>query len=220
MATRINYDHELEVLNQELREMGAMVEDAIRLTFIAFENQDYELAEEIIKNDRNVDDMERAIEAKCLSLILRQQPVAGDLRVVSTALKVVTDMERIGDHASDIAELILRIHGEHGYHAVRRLPHMAQAASLMVHDAVEAFTAQDLEAARKVIARDDEVDQLFCDVKKDVVELLRTTGDISDQSMDFLMIGKYLERIGDHAVNICEWIEFCKTGKLKNVRII
>lgn len=220
MTTRISYEHELNLLKKDLMKMGSMIEYAIKHTFIAFEDLNYALAEEIIKNDRDIDDMERSIEARCLSLILRQQPVAGDLRIVSTALKVVTDMERIGDHASDIAELILRIHGEHGFHAVRHLPDMSDAALFMVRDAIAAFTAQDLAAAKEIIGRDDVVDQLFHKVKEDVIELLKTTGDISDQSIDFLMIAKYLERIGDHAVNICEWIEFSKTGRLKDVRIL
>lgn len=220
MTLRINYEHELELLNQDLKEMGQLVESAIEQTFIAFEDQDVQLAEEIIKGDRTVNDMERAIESRCLSLILRQQPVAGDLRVVSTALKVVTDLERIGDHASDIAELLLRLKGEHIYHVVRHLPTMADEARRMVHDAIEAFTNLDVEAAGQVIVRDDIVDQLFNQVKGDVIELLKVSPEHSDQCIDFLMIAKYLERIGDHAVNVCEWTEFSKTGTLKNIRIL
>lgn len=220
MTLRINYEHELELLNQDLKEMGQLVESAIEQTFIAFEDQDVQLAEEIIKGDRTVNDMERAIESRCLSLILRQQPVAGDLRVVSTALKVVTDLERIGDHASDIAELLLRLKGEHIYHVVRHLPTMADEARSMVHDAIEAFTNLDVEAAGQVIVRDDIVDQLFNQVKGDVIELLKVSPEHSDQCIDFLMIAKYLERIGDHAVNVCEWTEFSKTGTLKNIRIL
>ena len=169
---------------------------------------------------RTVNDMERAIESRCLSLILRQQPVAGDLRQVSTALKVVTDLERIGDHASDIAELILRIKVEHAYHIVKHLPTMAAAAQKMVHDAIEAFIAQDLEAAMEIIKRDDEVDTLFNQVKTDVIDLLKTSPNQADQGIDLLMVAKYLERIGDHAVNVCEWTQFSKTGALKNVRIM
>ena len=134
MSVRVTYEHELGLLNQDLMEMAHMVERAIEQTFTAFEDQDFQMAEDIIKGDRTVNDMERAIEARCLSLILRQQPVAGDLRQVSTALKVVTDLERIGDHASDIAELILRIKSDHAYHIVKHLPAMAAAAGKMVHD--------------------------------------------------------------------------------------
>ena len=166
------------------------------------------------------EDMERAIESRCLSLILRQQPVASDLRQVSTALKVVTDLERIGDHASDIAELILRIKSEHAYHIVKHLPVMAASAQKMVHDAIEAFIAQDLESALEIIDRDDEVDMLFNQVKTDVIELLKSAPGQADQGIDLLMVAKYLERIGDHAVNVCEWTQFSKTGTLKNVRIM
>ena len=150
MTVRITYEHELEELNKDLREMAFMVEKAIEQTFVAFEDQNYTLAEDVIKGDRTVNDMERAIESRCLSLILRQQPVACDLRQISTALKVVTDLERIGDHASDIAELILRIKSEHAYHIVKHLPLMAEEARKMVHDAVEAFISQDLEDAENI----------------------------------------------------------------------
>ncbi len=220
MSVRVTYELELEKLNQDLKEMAHMVENAIEQTFVAFEDQNHEKAEEIIKGDRTINDMERAVESRCLSLILRQQPVACDLRQVSTALKVVTDLERIGDHASDIAELILRIKVEHAYHIVKHLPTMAAAAQKMVHDAIEAFIAQDLEAAMEIIKRDDEVDTLFNQVKTDVIDLLKTSPNQADQGIDLLMVAKYLERIGDHAVNVCEWTQFSKTGALKNVRIM
>ena len=220
MSVRVTYELELEKLNQDLKEMAHMVENAIEQTFVAFEDQNHEKAEEIIKGDRTINDMERAVEPRCLSLILRQQPVACDLRQVSTALKVVTDLERIGDHASDIAELILRIKVEHAYHIVKHLPTMAAAAQKMVHDAIEAFIAQDLEAAMEIIKRDDEVDALFNQVKTDVIDLLKTSPNQADQGIDLLMVAKYLERIGDHAVNVCEWTQFSKTGALKNVRIM
>ena len=220
MSVRVTYELELEKLNQDLKEMAHMVENAIEQTFVAFEDQNHEKAEEIIKGDRTINDMERAVESRCLSLILRQQPVACDLRQVSTALKVVTDLERIGDHASDIAELILRIKVEHAYHIVKHLPTMAAAAQKMVHDAIEAFIAQDLEAPMEIIKRDDEVDALFNQVKTDVIDLLKTSPNQADQGIDLLMVAKYLERIGDHAVNVCEWTQFSKTGALKNVRIM
>lgn len=220
MTTRVNYEHELNLLNDDIKEMGRLVEDSIEQCFIAFEDQDFEKAEDIIKGDRTINDLERAIESRCLSLILRQQPVAGDLRVVSSALKVVTDLERIGDHASDIAELILRIKGQHIYHVVRHIPAMAAAAKEMVHTSIEAFISQDLETAKEIEKSDDVVDELFSKVKTDVVSLLTQSTEQIDQCIDLLMIAKYLERIGDHAVNVCEWTEFSKTGALKNVRIL
>ena len=188
MSVRVTYEHELEVLKQDLKEMAHMVESAIEQTFMAFEDQDYTMAEDVIKGDRTVNDMERAIESRCLSLILRQQPVASDLRQVSTALKVVTDLERIGDHASDIAELILRIKSEHAYHIVKHLPVMAASANAMVHDAIEAFINQDLDSAMEIIERDDEVDTLFNQVKDDVIHLLKSSPDQADQGIDLSLI--------------------------------
>ncbi len=220
MSIRVTYEHELQELNKDLKEMAHMVVTAIEQTFIAFEDQNFTMAEEIIKGDRTVNDMERAIESRCLSLILRQQPVAGDLRQVSTALKVVTDLERIGDHASDIAELILRLKSDHAYHIVKHLPVMAACAQQMVHNAIDAFIERDMDAAVQIIKKDDEVDELFNKVKNEVIELLKASPDQADQGIDLLMIAKYLERIGDHAVNVCEWTQFSKTGALKNVRIM
>ncbi len=220
MTTRVNYEHELSLLNHDIKEMGRMVETSIEQCFVAFEDQDFEKAEDIIKGDRTINDLERSIEARCLSIILRQQPVAGDLRVVSSALKVVTDLERIGDHASDIAELILRIKGEHVYHVVRHIPSMTTAAREMVRCSIEAFINQDLETAKQIEKQDDVVDELFDKVKNDVVDLLKHSNEHIDQCIDLLMVAKYLERIGDHAVNVCEWTEFSKTGALKNVRIL
>ena len=212
MTARISYEHELKELHENLIEMGRLIETAIRKTFEAFEDKDYALAEEIIKDDRNINDMEKVIESRCLSLILRQQPVAGDLRMVSTALKVVTDMERIGDHASDIAELILRIHGEHDFHSVRHLPEMAEEAVAMVHDAIQAFVAQDEKAAQEIIKRDDRVDELFIQVRRELVELIAADASYGEQGLDLLMVAKYLERIGDHATNVAEWVEYSITG--------
>lgn len=220
MSIRVTYEHELQELNKDLKEMAHLVVTAIEQTFIAFEDRNFALAEEIIKGDRTVNDMERAIESRCLSLILRQQPVAGDLRQVSTALKVVTDLERIGDHASDIAELILRLKSDHAYHIVKHLPVMAACAQQMVHNAIDAFIDRDMDAAVQIIKKDDEVDDLFNQVKHEVIELLKASPDQADQGIDLLMIAKYLERIGDHAVNVCEWTQFSKTGALKNVRIM
>ena len=220
MSVRVTYELELEKLNQDLKEMAHMVENAIEQTFVAFEDQNHEKAEEIIKGDRTINDMERAVESRCLSLILRQQPVACDLRQVSTALKVVTDLERIGDHASDIAELILRLKSDHAYHIVKHLPVMAACAQQMVHNAIDAFIERDMDAAVQIIKKDDEVDDLFNQVKNEVIELLKASPDQADQGIDLLMIAKYLERIGDHAVNVCEWTQFSKTGALKNVRIM
>lgn len=219
---RITYEHELQELNRELKEMARRVECAIGQTFCAFAKNDRAMAAEIIRGDRTVNDMERAIESRCLSLILKQTPVAGDLRVVSAALKVVTDLERVGDHASDIGELILQVHGNRGYERMKHLPEMEAAVKEMLHDSIEAFIARDDRMANEIIQKDDVVDRLFDQTKKDVALMLKNndSDEMIDNAMDFLMAAKYLERIGDHAVNICEWTQFSKTGTVKNIRLL
>lgn len=220
MTARLSFEHELQLLRDNLTEMGQLIEAAIDKALQAFETQDETLAKEIIAGDRNVNDIEKTIEARCLSLILKQQPVARDLRIVTTALKIVTDMERIGDHAADIAELILRERREQIYNLVKHIPEMGKVSKSMVHDAVLAFTTLNIEEAREIIKRDDVVDDLFDQVKEEVATLLRASSDHVDQCVDILMIAKYFERIGDHAVNICEWTEFHETGSVNNIRIL
>lgn len=220
MAPRFSFEHELDVLNNNLTDMGSLIEAAIDKVIQAFQKEDKAMAAEIIQGDRTINDMERVIESRCLSLILRQQPVAKDLRVVTTALKVVTDMERIGDHAADISELIIRNSFRSNYSMVQAIPKMAEVAKQMVHKAVESFIACDVKAAKETMEMDDSVDELFNQVKQAVIEAMKTAGENADSYIDILMIAKYMERIGDHAVNICEWTEFHETGALNNVRIL
>lgn len=220
MTARLSFEHELDILRENLTEMGQLIESAIEKTLEAFETQNEVLSNEIIEGDRNINDMEKTIEARCLSLILKQQPVARDLRVVTTALKVVTDMERIGDHAADIAELIIREKRVPIYNLTKNIPEMGKVAKSMVHDAVQAFTTINVEQAREIMIRDDIVDDLFDKVKEEVAFLLRASNEHVDQCVDTLMIAKYFERIGDHAVNICEWTEFHETGSVNNIRIL
>ena len=220
MTARLSFEHELQLLKENLIEMGQLIEAAIEKTLQAFQTQDEPLAKEIIEGDRNINDIEKTIEARCLSLILKQQPVARDLRIVTSALKVVTDMERIGDHAADIAELIIREKRVHIYELVKHIPEMGAVAKDMVHESVDAFTSLNVDKAREVMKMDDVVDDLFDKVKEEVANLLRSTNEHVDQCVDILMIAKYFERIGDHAVNICEWTEFHETGSVNNIRIL
>lgn len=220
MAARFSFDKELEFLNDDLRKMGMLIESAIDKVIRAFKEHDSVLANEVIHGDRAVNDIEKTIESRCLSLIMRQQPVAKDLRIVTTALKVVTDMERIGDNAADISELVIRIGNVDAYRFLQPIPEMAKVAKQMVHDAVEVFIACDLEKAQKTMLMDDIVDELFNQVKTDVITTLLTSVEQADLCIDVLMIAKYLERIGDHAVNICEWTEFHETGALNNIQIL
>lgn len=220
MSNRTKFDSEIEKLHLELFKMGALIEEAIENSIEAFKKQDHDLAREIIEKDRDINDMEATIESHCLKLILKQQPVAKDLRIVSTALKMVTDMERIGDHASDIAEIILRIEGEHLFQLIDHIPEMASVTKEMVIGSISAFVNGDMELTKEIIELDNKVDALFDTIKKEIMEMLRNTKEPSDIWLDFLMIAKYFERIGDHAENICEWAKFNETGEYKNNRIL
>lgn len=220
MTVRKTFVRELTELDKSLREMGRFVEDSIDRLVEVMEKQDRQQALIIIKSDRDVNDMERGIEAKCLSLITRQQPVAGDLRIVSAALKAVTDLERIGNHAADIAGLLTRC-GRRDFSQISpHLPAMTRAAKDMVHNGINAFADRSLPDAKAVITGDDVVDELFNRVKYDIVMNLKTEKADVDSCIDLLMIAKYLEKIGDHAINIAEWEIFRETGVMENVRLL
>ena len=220
MSARIEFDKELEALHLDLIRMGGLIDEAIDHSITALENHDHELAKAVVENDRQIDDLDRSIESRCLSLLLRQQPVASDLRAVSTALKMVTDMERIGDQAADIADLTLRFDGTPFIKSLEHIPLMARIVSSMVKDSIRAFVNSDAQFSREIIQRDDNVNHLFETVKRDIVAILTQSVESADQAVDFLMIAKYLERIGDHAVNICGWVIFSVTGKHKNTKIL
>ncbi len=220
MSARITFDGELKLLHLDLVKMASMIETAIDDSIKALTTTDKELAMKVVEKDREVDDIEKSIEARCLTLLMRQQPVAKDLRNISTALKMITDMERIGDQAADIAELSTRFEKINTMAVVKHLPQMAKITISMVHDSINAFIQGDLELAKKVIKTDDEVDSLFESVKIDIISILIDDKNMADDAIDTLMIAKYLERIGDHAVNICEWVEFYFTGEHKNQRIL
>lgn len=218
MPLRNIYNAELAALTEQLIRMGALANDAIRRALQALDTNDHELAQGVINGDREVDEMERAIEHRCLTLLLRQQPVAGDLRRVSTAIKMITDIERIGDAAADIAELTIHASGKLPCMDDLRL--MSQAAQGMVEDCIKAYVDEDLKLASEVIARDDIVDNYFNTVKSDIARYIADGGKELDGAIDTLMVSKYLERLGDHAVNISEWVEFCKTGVHKKSKIV
>lgn len=217
---RSQFDAELNNMHVDLDRMCHLVIQAIENCVTAFKNQNFELAKEIIENDKAINNVERAIESKCLSLILKQQPVATDLRDVSTALKVVTDLERIGDQSADIAELILEIDEQNSYLMVEHIPAMANIAIQMVTRALDAFHEHDVQKAEVVKKSDQEMDHLFEEVKNELIKIVKEDKDHVDIAIHFLMIAKYFERIGDHVVNICEWIEFSQTGRLNNQRLI
>ena len=208
---RNRFDEQLELLNTEMIQMGALCERAIASAVKALVNGDYELAVQVQKQDDEINHQERSIESLCLKLLLQQQPVARDLRQISSALKMITDMERIGDQAADIAE-ILTMEKNLAVPVSVPIEEMARATCRMVTDSVEAYVRKDLKGARAVIAYDDVVDGLFDQVKTELIRLLGESSESGEWVLDLLMIAKYFERIGDHATNIAEWVEFSITG--------
>ena len=218
MSIRKQYDTDLESLKQSLTEMGRNSADAVENVLEALCVADADAAAAIVKGDARINNMERDIEHRCMTLLLRQQPVAGDLRRISTAMKVVTDIERIGDHAADIAEIIphLVTVRKEGDPAVSQAIAMGKNAHQMILDALDALTAEDENAARRVIAADDAVDYDFNAIKRQLAQEIAENPGKVDAALDLLMVIKYLERIGDHAVNVAEWVQFVRTGRYKD----
>lgn len=217
---RMHFIHELEQLNSDLLEMGALAERAIGEAVDALVDGDEEKARLTMEADPAVDDKEKEVERRCFRLLLQQQPVAADLRMISTALKMVTDLERIGDQAEDIAEIALRLIRDDYRGRPRHIPEMARAAMEMVKAAIDAYVAKDLEGARTVIGQDDVVDRLFLRVRDEVIELIRSDAGAGESAVDLLMVAKYLERIGDHATNIAGWVIFSITGEHGHKRVL
>ena len=207
---RNKFDMQLELLNEQLTHMGELCEVAINRAVNALQEGSMQQAYDVIEADEEIDHIEKDIERLCLRLLLQQQPVARDLRQISAALKMITDMERIGDQASDIAEIILTA-GESEAVNVKKIGDMASASARMVRDSVSAYVEKNLELARKVMEADDIVDVLFENVKEEVMQMI-VAGNNAGKAIDLIMIAKYLERIGDHATNIAEWVEFSITG--------
>ena len=208
---RSRFDEQLAQLKCELIEMGALCEEAIALAAKALDEADVKLAAKVAPLSGEIDRKQRNNESMCLKLLLSQQPVARDLRMISAALKLITDMERIGDQASDIAEIINFLDGR-SIEECEYIGEMAKAAIRMVTDSVDAYVKQDVDAAHRVIAGDDVVDDYFDKVKTSLISLIAHNPDEGRYALDLLMIAKYFERIGDHAVNIAEWVVFSVTG--------
>ena len=209
---RSKFDEQLEYLNVELIKMGALCEEAISSAIKALLDDDREMSRKACEIDREIDQKERDIESLCLKLLLQQQPVARDLRVISSALKMISDIERIGDQASDIAEITSFISGSEVQSRIH-IRDMALAAINMVTESIDSFVKQDMNLAEHVIQSDDVVDGLFVKVKAELIALIKKDNGGAETYMDLLMIAKYLERIGDHATNVAEWVLFSITGK-------
>lgn len=208
---RNRFDEQLFELNRELIEMGALCEEAIASAAKALSTGDVALAERVRANGTAIDQMERDIEGRCMKLLLHQQPVARDLRQISAALKMITDMERIGDQAEDVAEIVVFLNGRTAA-SVEHIEDMARETIRMVSESVDAFVKKDVALAEKVIAHDDVVDDLFDQVKSGIAALLAEKPGDGKFALDLLMISKYFERIGDHATNIAEWVIYSVTG--------
>ena len=211
---RSRFDEQLALLNRELIEMGARCEEVIALAAKSMADGDVRLAKQVAPLDAEIDQKERDIESLCLKLLLQQQPVASDLRLISSVLKMITDIERIGDQASDIAEIVTCLSGACGHN--KHIDQMAQATIKMVTDSLDAFVRRDLTLAWSVIEYDDVVDRLFDECKQDLIAEIAQNPTDGERVLDVLMIAKYLERIGDHATNIAEWVEFSITGTHKS----
>ena len=211
---RENYQKKLEQMQRDLLEMGMLCEEAVQKTYrlLASEQDREQLVKEIDVLEQEIDAKERRIEADCIQLFLQQQPMASDLRLISSALKMITDLERIGDLATDIAEIL-----ETGSIKVPvkeiELAKMAEIAMNMINHSVESYVQKDLEMARAVIGQDDELDALFVNVRKEISQYSSEGIYTNDQALDLLMIAKYYERLGDNATNVAEWVEFSLTGK-------
>ena len=205
------FQEQLNELNRELTRMGAACEEIIALASHALTDWDEELVRKVSAIGSQIDESERTIESICLKLLLRQQPVARDLRQISAAMKMITDMERIGDQAEDIVEIVpyMTAHPDEKFPKIRE---MAKAAQAMVTEAVDAYVKQDLNMARKVMAHDDVVDSYFSQIKSGIIDIIAAEPAHGEYALDLLMIAKYFERIGDHCTNIAEWVEFSVTG--------
>ena len=212
---RNHFDNQLALLNQEMTLMGGLCEEIIELVAKALTGWEDDLLNRVAVLGSEIDESERTIEALCLKLLLQQQPVARDLRVISAAMKMITDMERIGDQAEDIAEIITHLNCRVENESTQ-IREMAEATMRMVREAVDAYVKQDLELAHAVMKHDDIVDNYFLSVRKGLIAMIAANPDDGEYALDLLMIAKYCERIGDHCTNIAEWVEFSVTGQHKS----
>ena len=220
MSPRIIFDNELKLLRENVAQMARKVEESYDELFKALAEQDENKIMELKKNDKAVSKRQREIESQCLFLITKQQPIVGDLRVVTASLKVVTDIERVGDHVSDMADLLLRLQMKDLSLFSVHVETMIMATREMLHEAVEMFIARYMEAAKRVIKEDDIIDECFNKVKYDLIDSLKREVKDADECIDVLMLAKYLEKIGDHAVNIGEWEIFQETGNISDMRLL
>ena len=203
---RSKFDEQLAELNNQMTNMGIMIEDSIAKAVTAMSKKDEKLAKSVMEGDSEIDHAQKKIESICFNLLIQQQPVAKDLRTITAAMKMVTDMERIGDHAADISEMTIFMGNGEREADFSHINKMASETVLMLHWSIEAYVEKDMEKAKAVIAHDDIVDRLFDEAKKDIIALILKNPKDGEEATDLLMVAKYFERIGDHATNIAEWV--------------
>lgn len=214
---RAKFDEQLNQLNQEMVQMGVMIEENIQTSIEALVRHNVEMANEIVEKDVAVDQKQKQIEAICFDLLIQQQPVAKDLRAITAAMKMVTDMERIGDHAADISEITVLLDNAEKTKSMETIIQMASEALFMLMQSIDAYVKKDIALAQKVIQHDDVVDKLFDQIKQEIIEQIQQNKDVKEgeYEIDTLMIAKYLERIGDHATNIAEWVIYAYRSSLE-----
>lgn len=212
MPERIELKKELEKIHMDLVKMGATIEKSMDDMIEAFLTQNAELAREVIERDDEIDDLELQVEQDCIRLIARQQPMATDLRDTAAILKIITDLERIGDHCSDISQYIINLSEEKYVKSIDAIPVMTQKVKAMVADSIDACIRRDVELSKEICARDEEINRMFYAIIDEIVDLINQHPEYARQFKEFMFIVKYLERMGDHATNICEWIIYSVTG--------
>ena len=212
--TRTRFDQSLAQMHRELLQMGALIEEQIQDMITALENQDKELAATIIKRDDEIDALEDHLEKECIALIAKEQPLARDLRTIASVLKIITDLERIADHCSDIAQYTIKLADEPYMKPIVHLPHMAEQIKTMVSHTIHAYITKDVVLAQSVIAFDDEVDRAFDEIVAELGEKMKANSNHVNQGINLIFITKYLERMADHATNVCNWIIYTVTGEL------
>ena len=212
---RSKFEEQLKLLNEEMMHMGSIIEECIQKAVEALIRHDLELAKKVMANDHLVDEQQKVIESICFQLLMQQQPVAKDLRMITAAMKMVTDMERIGDQAADICEITIRLYNQTYIKRLEHINQMATETMLMLIQSIEAYVEKDVEKAKKVIDHDDVVDDLFNKVKGDLITMIHKDPDCGEQAVDLLMVAKYFERIGDHTTNIGEWVIFSLDNKVQ-----
>lgn len=216
MTSRIQFDQELLELKHQLIQMGDAAIENIRLGLYSFLSRNVELAQTVILKDKDINAYEQRIEKDCLRIILKEQPVAKDLRLITAILKMITDVERIGDHAADISKMTVLLEATHSAFQTETVKKMTDHAQWMIKEALESFIKNDIDQASRVIESDDVIDDLFDLAKKEVAEAIKKGAVDPESSISYMMVAKYLERIGDHAVNLGEWVIFSVTGKHKD----